>query len=146
MLEHLLQDYKQALRDKQEPHKTVLNVVIAQIKNKQIELQQEVSDQDIKDILRKEAKSIQETMSYMESADKAEARALEQKKLEIIQSYLPPLMDRQQTHDLIAQLMQQHHITDPISQRGQLMGVIMKEYKEQVDPTIVNQIISSWNG
>ncbi|MEI6118915.1 MAG: GatB/YqeY domain-containing protein [bacterium] len=62
LLEQLTNDYKEAMKNKQETKKTVLNLILAKIKNKKIELQKDLEDSDILGILKKEVKEILETM------------------------------------------------------------------------------------
>jgi uncharacterized protein YqeY len=47
---------------KEEPKKTVLNTIIARVKNKKIELQKDLEDTDIVQLIKKEIKEIAETM------------------------------------------------------------------------------------
>jgi len=56
--EQLLADYKQAMMQKDKIKKTILNYVIAQIKNKKIELQKDLEDVDVIKILKKEVKAL----------------------------------------------------------------------------------------
>ena len=57
-----MHDYKEAMKEKNETKKTVLNLILAKIKNKKIELQKDLEDMDILAILKKEVKEILETM------------------------------------------------------------------------------------
>jgi hypothetical protein len=62
LLERLMQDYKEAMKEKNDTKKTVLNLILAKIKNKKIELQKDLEDADILGILKKEVKEILETI------------------------------------------------------------------------------------
>jgi len=62
LLEQLTNDYKEALKARNDVKKSVLNFVLAQIKNKKIELQKDLEDVDILAIIKKEVKAIMETM------------------------------------------------------------------------------------
>ncbi len=62
LYDRLFHDYKEAMKAKDEIKKTVLNVVLSKIKNKQIELQKHLEDADIIAILKKEVKEIAETI------------------------------------------------------------------------------------
>jgi len=55
-----------------------------------------------------------------------------QKKL-LLEFYLPAMMNKEQTTDLIKKLMADHNITDLKTQRGLLMKELMANYKGQVD-------------
>ena len=58
LLEQIQKDYIAAMKERNDVKKSALNYIIAQIKNKKIELQKEVEDVDIIKILKKEIKSI----------------------------------------------------------------------------------------
>jgi uncharacterized protein len=62
LLEQLTHDYKEAMKARDTAKKSVLNFVLAQIKNKKIELQKDLEDVDILAILKKEVKAIMETI------------------------------------------------------------------------------------
>ena len=51
LLEQLTHDYKEALKARNDVKKSVLNFVLAQIKNKKIELQKDLEDIDINKLL-----------------------------------------------------------------------------------------------
>ena len=54
LLEQIQKDYLAAMKARDEIKKSALNYIIAQIKNKRIELQKEVEDSDVVKILKKE--------------------------------------------------------------------------------------------
>lgn len=62
LLERLTHDYKEAMKQKDEIKKLVLNLILAKIKNKKIELQKDLEDIDIVAIIKKEVKEILETI------------------------------------------------------------------------------------
>jgi hypothetical protein len=65
-----MEDYKQAMRDKDVIKKSVLNFVVAQIKGKQIDTQKELTNDEIIAIIKKEIKSMKEAMEFLKQADK----------------------------------------------------------------------------
>ena len=62
LLEQMLADYKLATKEKNEIKKSALNFVLAQIKNKKIELQRELNDDEIIAVLKKEVKALNEAI------------------------------------------------------------------------------------
>ncbi len=142
LLEQLTNDYKEAMKNKQETKKTVLNLILAKIKNKKIELQKDLEDSDILGILKKEVKEILETMWFLERADKLEDLEIEKQKKLLLEFYLPATMTKEQTTELIKKLISDHNMTDLRTQRGLLMKELMANYKWQVDGWLVNEIIN----
>jgi uncharacterized protein YqeY len=62
----IMEDYKQAMRDKDDIKKLALNYVLGLIKNKKIEIQKDPSNDDIIQIIKKEIKNIQESITFLE--------------------------------------------------------------------------------
>ncbi len=142
LLERLMQDYKEAMKERNETKKTVLNLVLAKIKNKKIELQKDLEDADILGILKKEVKEILETIWFLKQANKLDDLAIEEQKKLLLEFYLPATMTKEQTTDLIKKLITDNNITDLRTQRGLLMKELMANYKGQVDGSLVNEVIN----
>ena len=138
-----MSDYKQAMLSKEEPKKTVLNTILARLKNKKIELQKDLEDSEIIQIIKKEIKEIAETMWFLEKANKVEDLLIERQKKLLLEFYLPSTMSPEQTKDLIVSLIQDLQITELAKQRWILMKELMAKYKSQIDWSLVNEIINS---
>lgn len=143
MFAQLQKDYIEAMKNKQDARKMVLNTIIAAIKNKKIETQKDLEEDEILQIMKKEVKIIQETIGFLEQAQKMDDLALEKEKLATLQSYLPATLSPEATKELIQKIVAELGVTDIAKQRGQIMGALMKDYKSQIDPSLVNTIISS---
>ncbi|MEI6774429.1 MAG: GatB/YqeY domain-containing protein [bacterium] len=117
LLEQLTNDYKEAMREKNEIKKIVLNLILAKIKNKKIELQKDLEDVDIVGIIKKEVKEILETMGFLEKANKLEDLEIEKQKKSFLDAYLPATMTKDQTTELLTKLISDHNITDLKTQR-----------------------------
>lgn len=142
LLEQLTHDYKEAMKARDDVKKSVLNFVLAQIKNKKIELQKDLEDVEILAILKKEVKAIMETIGFLKQANKLEDVVIEEQKKIVLEAYLPATMNKEQTTNLIKKLMAEHNIADLKTQRGLLMKELMANYKSQIDAWLVNEIIN----
>ncbi len=140
--DRLFQDYKEAMKNKLEIKKNVLNLVISKIKNKEIEIQKALEDVDIITIIKKEVKEILETIGFLEKANKLDDVALEQQKKTLLEFYLPAAMTKEQTIEIIKKTLSDHNITDLRTQRWLLMKELMANYKGEVDGGLVNEIIN----
>jgi uncharacterized protein len=142
LYDRLLHDYKEAMKNKFETKKIVLNLVLSKIKNKEIEIQKTLEEVDIISILKKEVKEIVEAIWFLEKANKPEEIEIEKQKKILLEFYLPATMNKEQTIDLIKKLMTDHNITDLKIQRGLLMKELMANHKADVDGTLVNEVIN----
>ena len=143
LLEQITEDYKQAMKAHDEVKKSALNYLLAQIKNKKIELRADPTDDDVISVIKKEIKSLNETLLFLEKANKAEEIAIENQKKEVLESYLPAMLSREQTETLIDETISKLWITDLKTQRWMLMKELMAEHKSELDWAVVNDIINS---
>lgn len=142
LYEKLTEDYKIAMKEKQETKKSALNFVLAQIKNKKIELQRDPNDDEIIALLKKEVKSLNEALSFLEKADKPTELAEEQEKKAILEAYLPAMLDKEATKKLVDSLVSELQIADLKTGRGLLMKELMAKHKSELDGSLVNQVIN----
>ena len=143
MFEKIQNDYIKAMKDKEILKKWALNYLIAQIKNKKIELQRDPNDEEIISVIKKEVKSLNEAISFLEKANKPEELQEEKEKKLILESYLPATLDEEQTKALIVATISKLNITDLKTQRGLLMKELMATHKTELDPALLNSLINT---
>ena len=141
MIEQIMQDYKIAMKERQENRKLILNYLISQIKNKKIDLQRELTDEEVVNLIRKEVKSLQEGMLFLQKAGKRDELKTEEEKRKVLEWYLPQLMTKEQTKNLIQQMVVELGLIDLQKQKGVLMKEIMSKYRGSIDPGLVNQVL-----
>ena len=143
LYEKLTEDYKIAMKEKQETKKSALNFVLAQIKNKKIELQRDPNDEEIISIIKKEVKSLNEAISFLEKANKPEELQEEKEKKLVLEHYLPATLNEEQTKSLIESAIRNLNITDLKTQRGLLIKELMATHKTELDPALLNALINT---
>ena len=143
MFEKIQKDYIWAMKNKEILKKSALNYLIAQIKNKKIELQRDPNDEEIIALIKKEVKSLNEAISFLEKANKPEELQEEKEKKLILESYLPVTLDEEQTKALIVATISKLNITDLKTQRGLLMKELMATHKAELDTALLNSLINT---
>ena len=131
------------MKNKETLKKSALNYLIAQIKNKKIELQRDPNDEEIIALIKKEVKSLNEAISFLEKANKPEELQEEKEKKLILESYLPATLDEEQTKTLIVARISKLNITDLKTQRGLLMKELMATHKAELDTALLNSLINT---
>ena len=131
------------MKNKETLKKSALNYLIAQIKNKKIELQMDPNDEEIVALIKKEVKSLNEAISFLEKANKPEELQEEKEKKLILESYLPATLDEEQTKALIVATISKLNITDLKTQRGLLMKELMATHKAELDTALLNSLINT---
>ena len=143
MFKKIQNDYIQAMKNKETLKKSALNYLIAQIKNKKIELQRDPNDEEIISLIKKEVKSLNEAISFLEKANKPEELQEEKEKKLILEHYLPATLNEEQTKSLIEAAIRNLNITDLKTQRGLLMKELMAAHKTELDPALLNSLINT---
>ena len=143
LLENITEDYKQAMKSHDDIKKIALNYLLAQIKNKRIELKSDLTDDDIIAVIKKEIKSLNEALLFLEKAGKTDEIEIETSKKTILETYLPAMLSREQTEMLINETIIKLWLTDLKMQRWFLMKELMASHKSELDWAIVNDIINS---
>lgn len=136
------EDYKQAYKNKDTIKKDILNYIISQIKNKQIELWREPNDEEIIKLIQKEIKTRKESLSFLQKAWKTEDAKIEEKKIEILNSYLPEMLKEDELKQVVEEKIKQLNISDLKKERWKLIWAIMKEFWVRVDWRLLNKIIN----
>ena len=138
--EQLQNDLKRAMREKDDVRKRTLRMALAEIKNREIELQKELDQEDVIDILHKEVKRRRETLEELTQVSRPELAASERAELEVLMAYMPKQLSRQEIADLADQVIAEVGATSP-RQMGQVMGALMPRLKGQADGKLVSQIV-----
>ena len=135
-------DFKQAYKDRNQVSKDILSFVLAQIKQKEIDTRQDLTDDEVIAILKKETKALTEAIGYLVQAEKFDDKAYEEQKIQVLQAYLPAQLDAAQTKALVQQVMSQNAIADISKEKGKLMGILMKDHKSVIDSQTLQEVLA----
>ncbi len=139
----LQEDYKNAFKAKDTISKEILNFVLAGLKNKQIEIQKELSDDEVIKVLKKEIKTREESIVYLEKAHDRLGVQTEQAKIQALERYLPATMSEEQVKSIVEAQIASLGITDIQKEKGKLIWTIMKEHGANIDGWVLNKVISN---
>ena len=138
--EQLMADLKTAMREKDIEKRDTIRLLQAAIKQEEIDSQQTLDEAGIVAVLTRQAKQRRESIHDYKKAGRAEMVAAEEKQLEIIESYLPKMMSREEIEVIARQVIHESGVTD-IKGMGQVMGQLMPRVKGQADGRVVNEVV-----
>ena len=133
-------DFKQAMKSKDSVRMDVLRMIKTEIKNKEIEKREPVTDEDIIAILSRLQKQHLESISLYEKGNRKDLMDKEKQELEIIQSYLPKQLSKEELLKLIDTVIQEVGATT-IKDMGKVMGAIMPRVKGKADGKTVQNLV-----
>lgn len=113
----------------------LLGTVLAALKNRELENNQPLSDAEVIDVLRKQIKQREDSVTQYTGADRPELAAREAAEIEILRGYLPPELD-----PAVIRAAADEAIASGAGDLGRLMGVLMARFKGQADGKVINRI------
>lgn len=133
MLRDTLQnDQIAALKGGQKDRLEVLRFILAQIKNKEIEKKDKLSDEETIIVLQKFAKELREAMEAFEKGNRTDLVAHNKKQLEIVAVYLPTELGQAELEAKVEDLFAQNAAA-VASNPNAIIGICMKALRAEAD-------------
>ncbi len=143
LIEKLRSDLILAFKSKSETKRATLKLVLAEAKNREIELRgkgQELTNEEIIGVIQKEVKKRQEAAEIYEQAGRAELAAKERAEEEVLRAYLPEPISPDELAKIIQAAINGVGAKTP-ADLGKVMAVLMPQVKGRVDGGEVNQLV-----
>ena len=124
-----------AARKAQDKERTlVLGTILANLKNREIELRRPATDEEVMDVLRKGIKIRREAIEQY-SATRPDLAAAETAQIKVLEEFLPAAVDPAEIRTAIRQA-----IEGGAKDIGKVMGQVLPKYKGRADGKLINQI------
>ena len=140
LLEQIRKDMVSSLKSGDKEKNQTLKMVLATIKNAQLESNEELKDVDIKKILRKETKKIEDSIDQYTKMGREDLVNKEKLDLNIIKQYLPELMNEEDVKKIVEAKIEELGAKD-MRDMGKVMGATMKELDGKADGNTVKNIV-----
>ncbi len=138
--EKLTQALKEAMKARDELQKRTIRMVLAAIKNAEIEKKSPLDEPAILGILQKEVKSRWETIEGAEKAGREDLITEAKAELAILESYLPQPFSKEELLQLAQEAIAETGAASP-RQMGAVMKVLMPKVQGRADGKEVSQIV-----
>lgn len=136
-------EYKKAMLNKNEDRKRVLGNLIAQMKNKEIELRaknKELSEEDIISLIQKIIKQNTEANEMFAKGGRNDLIEQNNIEINILQEFLPKQLANEEINDIIKSVIVDVNAIS-IKDMGKVISQIKSKYAGQVDMSIVSSKI-----
>ena len=114
----------------------VLGTVLANLKNREIELKRALTDEDVVDVLRRAVKTRRESIEQYEKAGRLDLSAVEQGEIKVLEEYLPADVDPEEIRVAVRAA-----IAGGAADIGKVMGQVMPSFRGRADGKVINQIV-----
>lgn len=142
LLTQLRKDNMQAMKEKNTVKKAVLSLVIAAIALKEKESKVTLSPEEELAFVAKELKQTKDALAQT-PASRLDLIEETNKKIEILESYLPKQLDETEIKAVIEKIMAEKGLEPVKKSQGIIMKEIMANYKGQVDGKLVNAVLGT---
>ena len=140
--EDMTADLKQAMRDKDNNTRDTLRLLLAAVKQAEVDGGKTLDDSAVQAIVTKQAKQRRESIDAYESAGRTDLSEPEKLELAVIEKYLPQMMGRDEIEAIAKEVIAETGAEGPRAM-GAIMGKLMPKIKAagQADGKLVNQVV-----
>ena len=143
--EQLLQDFKEAMKDKNELKKNTVMMVRAAILQIEKDSQIEVDDNQIIEIIAKEVKKRKESLADYEKSGREDLIQQLNDEIGILKGYLPAELSMEELRKIITQCVQEVNATS-MKDMGNVMKLAKEKTAGRADNKVINEIVKELLG
>ena len=140
--DQIQQDMKDAMRAKDKARLATIRLIMAAIKQREVDERIELDDAQVIAVLDKMSKQRRESISQFEQAGRDDLIAQENAELEIIRPYLPEALGEDELNALIEAALQATGAST-IKDMGKVMGQLKPKIQGRADMGAVSALIKS---
>jgi uncharacterized protein YqeY len=126
-----------AARKSQDKGRTlVLGTILANLKNREIELRRAPTDEEVVEVLRKGIKTRREAVEQYTKAGRQDLAGNEEGQIRILEEFLPPAVDPAEIRAAVREA-----IAGGAGDIGKVMGQVLPRFKGRAEGKVINQIV-----
>ncbi len=137
----LLSDLKGAMKSKDSLKVDTLRLIVSEIKNREIDLREELGDEAITALLTTQIKKRKEAASMFEKGGRTDLKEKEEKEMAIIQVYLPEQVGEEELKQRIQAVIAETGAQGP-KDMGKVMKVVVPEFKGKAEGDQIRKIVT----
>ena len=130
-------DMKDAMRAKEAARLSTIRLLLAAIKQREVDERKELTDADILAVLDKMVKQRRDSISQFEAGKRMDLVAKEQAEVAVLQEYLPQALTDAEIDAAIAEAIAATGAAGPAGM-GKVMGVLKAKLAGRADMTVVS--------
>mgnify|MGYP001450700044 FL=1 len=143
--EKINEQFNAALKSKNKTLVSTLRLVLAAIKEKDIEnrtkgKKENVKDEEIIKVLRKMKKQRQDSSDLYKKGGRMELLEVEESEIKVIDSFLPKQLNEEETKKICEEIIKSLGASS-IKDMGKIMGALKQKYSDSIDFSKVNIIV-----
>lgn len=140
MKEQLLQDLKEAMKEKDTIKKDAITMLRASILQVEKDTQKTLNDDEICAIVAKEVKKRKESLKEYEDANREDIVEGLKKEIEVLSKYLPEQLSKEEIEKLVDQAIIESQATS-MKDMGKVMSILRPKTAGKADGKLVSDIV-----
>lgn len=141
--EQLTNDLKESMKNKEQVKKSVVTLIRAAIKQKEVDERVELDDNAVMDIVSKQLKQRKDALEEFKKAGRDDLISQTEEEIKILLQYLPKQLSDDELRDYIKKAVEQVNATS-IKDMGKIMGILMPQVKGKADGKRINNLVSEF--
>lgn len=134
--ERLRAAMNEARKNRDQARTLLLSTILADLKNREFELQHSPTDDETADVIRRGIKRRREAAEQYTAAGRADRADGELAEVKVLESFLPAAVDAEEIRRAVREV-----IAAGTRDLGKVMGQVMPRFKGRADGKLVNQIV-----
>ena len=126
----------EARKQRDQARTLLLSTILADVKNREIELSHTPTDDETAEVMRRGVKKRKESVEAYEKAGRTELAASEANEIKILETFLPAQVSADEIRAAVREV-----VKDGLTDMGKVMGAVMPRFKGRADGKLVNQIV-----
>lgn len=135
LLERLQNDLNAARKAQDKARTLLLGTILADAKNRRIELRRDLTDDEVVDVLRKGIKRRRESIEMYQKGNREDLAGKERAEVEILEQYLPAQVSDDEIRTAVKAA-----IAGGATNIGAVMGKVMPQFKGRAEGGTINAI------
>lgn len=129
-------DLNQARKARDRERTVVLSTTLAEVKNREIEVGEDIDDAGVVQVLAKAIKQRRDAAEQMRAGGREELAVGEEAQAEVLQAYLPAGLDEAEVRAMVREI-----VAGGGAQMGAVMGQLMPRIRGRFDGKEANRIV-----
>jgi uncharacterized protein len=126
----------EARKQRDQARTLLLSTIIADAKNRELELNHPLSDDETVEVLRRGIKKRRESVEMYEKVGRSDVAATEAAEIKTLEAYLPAAVPPDEIRAAVREA-----IAGGAQDLGKVMGAVMPKFKGRADGKVINQIV-----
>ena len=141
--EKLLSNMKEAMKSKDSVKLGTVRGVISAVKNQEIDLKKELSEEEILTIVSREVKKRKEAAVLYEKGNRPELKNKEIQEMKILQTYLPEQVSEKDLRRRIQEVIAETG-AEGMKDSGKIMKTLVPEFKGKADNSLIKELANEY--